>query len=544
MSKSEKGTNDFLKQGTLLAAASIIVRMIGLIYRIPMANTLGEEGNGIYSIAFNIYSLALIISSYSLPLAVSKMVAAKVAQKEYRNAYRYFMAALKFAIISGAVVGGAVFLGAEVLADLFETPGAKYPLQILAPTIFVVALLGVFRGFFQGNSTMVPTAVSQIFEQIVNAVVSVAAAYGFMKAHSASKHISAYGAAGGTLGTLMGAMTALVFLIGVYFLYKPVLKRKMKRDKTKDISNRVLYEGLIMTIMPVILSQTIYQCSSTIDTMLFGKIMKFKGMEEAVRSSMIGVYGSQYTVLLSVPLGIATAMGTSMIPSIVSSYTLGNYKEVKKKVKSVIKFNMLIAFPSVAGLTVLSEPIIRLLFPNLVTYRGIAAKLLLFGSAALIFSALSTVTSGVLQGINRMKLPMIHSAISLGIHIVIVAILLVATDMGIYALVIGNITFPLVVCILNARSVKQYLKYNQEVKTTFMIPLLSSVIMGASVFAVYQIMELLLHYNLISVAVSVIIGIIVYFVCILLFRGVEKHELQEMPMGRTMASIAEKVHLL
>lgn len=544
MSKSKKGTNDFLKQGTLLAAASIIVRMIGLIYRIPMANTLGEEGNGIYSIAYNIYSLALIISSYSLPLAVSKMVAARVAQKEYKNAYRYFMAALKFATVSGLIVGGVVFAGAEGLANLFETPGAKYPLQILAPTIFVVALLGVFRGFFQGNSTMVPTALSQIFEQIINAVVSVVAAYGFMKAHSASKNISAYGAAGGTLGTLTGAMTALLFLVGIYFLYKPVYRRKIKRDKTKNISNRALYEGLIMTIMPVILSQTIYQCSSTLDTMLFGKIMKYKGMEETVRSSMIGVYGSQYTVLLSVPLGIATSMGTSMIPSVVSSYTLGNYGEVKKKVKSVIKFNMLIAFPSAAGLTVLSEPVIRLLFPSLVTYRGVAAKLLLFGSVALVFSALSTVTSGVLQGINRMKLPMIHSAISLGIHIVIVAVLLAVTDMGVYALIIGNITFPLVVCILNARSVKKYLKYNQEVKTTFLIPLLSSVIMGAAVFAVYQILELLLHRNMISVVVSVIVGIVVYFVSILILKGVQEEELKEMPMGRTMASVAEKMHLL
>lgn len=544
MSKSKKGTNDFLKQGTLLAAASIIVRMIGLIYRIPMANILGEEGNGIYSIAFNIYSLALILSSYSLPLAVSKMVASKVAQKEYKNAYHYFTAALKFAILSGFVVGGIVFLGAGVLADFFETPGAKYPLQVLAPTIFIVALLGVFRGFFQGNSTMVPTAVSQVLEQIINAIISVAASYGFMKAHSASENISAYGAAGGTLGTLVGALTALSFLAGVYFLYHPVLKRKMKRDKTKTISNRALYEGLILTILPVILSQTVYQCSSTLDTMLFGKIMKFKGMEEVVRSSMIGVYGTQYTVLLSVPLGIATAMGTSMIPSIVSSYTLGNLDEVRKKVKSVVKFNMLIAFPAAAGLTVLSEPIICLLFPSLINYRGIAVKLLLFGSLALIFSALSTVTSGVLQGINRMNIPMFHSAISLGIHLIIVTVLLTVTNLGVYSLIIGNITFPLVVCILNGRSVRKYLRYKQEVKKTFMIPLLSSFIMAICVFSIYQITKLLLHSNLISVLLSVLIGIIVYFASILLFRGVEKEELQAMPMGRTLAAAAEKVHLL
>lgn len=544
MSDSKKKTNDFLKQGSILAFASILVRMIGLLYRIPLANMLGEEGNGIYGFAYTIYSLVLILSSYSLPLAVSKMVAAKTVQKEYKNAYKIFKNAMLFAIVIGAIAAGCLYFGADFFAGIAKYPGAQRPLRILAPTIFVVAILGVFRGFFQGKNTMVPTAFSQIFEQVINAFVSVFAAYSFMKAHSASEDISAYGASGSTLGTLMGSIAALLFLVFVYLIYRPVLKKQLHRDKSLEESNKEIYRMLFFTIMPVILSQTVYQISGTIDMTLFGNIMAAKNMDETVRTSLLGVYSSQYTVLLSVPLGIATAMGTSMIPSIVSSFTTGKMREVKLKVKSVVKFNMLLAFPAAVGLTVLSKPIIVLLFPSLVAYKGVASSLLLLGSIALVFYALSTVTSGVLQAVNQMRVPVTHSAISLGIHIVLVYVLLQFTDMGVYALIAGNVTFPLVVCILNWYSVKKYLKYKQEVKTTFVIPCLASIIMGIACYITYAISYRVLHRNAISVILAIFIAIVVYFVGLLLLRAVDEEELKGMPMGRTMYTVARKLHLI
>ena len=149
MENQKKKTNDILKQGTILAAASILVRLIGMVYRIPLGNQLGEVGNGYYSIAYSIYSLALIISSYGLPLAVSKMVADKNTKKEYKNSYKIFKNSLLFSIIVGALVGGIIFFGADFFAGLMKSPGSVKPLKVLAPTIFCVAMLGVFRGFFK-----------------------------------------------------------------------------------------------------------------------------------------------------------------------------------------------------------------------------------------------------------------------------------------------------------------------------------------------------------------------------------------------------------
>ena len=544
MSASKKKTNDFLKQGSILAVAGILCRVIGLIYRIPMANILGEEGNGIYGVAFNLYNLMLLLSSYSLPLAVSKLVATKNVKKEYRNAYQIFKNAMYFALASGMFACSILYFGADVLADAAKYPGVSMPLKVLAPTIIVVAIIGVLRGFFQGKNTMVPTAISQILEQIINAIVSVYAAYAFMKAHSASNDISAYGAMGGTWGTFWGAVTALIFLIFVFLLYYPTIKRHLHRDQNAKESNKEIYRMLFYTITPVILSQTVFQISSTIDVALFGNVMAAKGVDETVRNSLQGVFSSQYTVLINVPLGIATAMGTSMIPSIVSSFTLEHFKEVKEKVRSVVKFNMLIAFPSALGLTVLAGPITTLLFPSLVQYRAVATGLLTMGSMAIIFYALSTVTSGILQAINQMRVPVIHSVISLTIHIVIVFVLLEFTDFGIYSLVAGTVTFPLVVCILNWNSVRKLLHYKQEIKTTFLIPFLSSVIMAVAALGVYQGVYAILHSNLIGVMVSVIVAVIVYCVSILLLKGVTDEELVNMPMGNKLYWIAHKLHLI
>ena len=185
-SKNNKVASGFLKQGSILAVASILVRLIGMIYRIPMANIIGDEGNGVYSAAFEIYNILLIISSYGMPMAVSKMVSAKISQKRYKSAYKIFRCSMTVSICTGGIAALFVYFGADWIEAKFfsKYSGIAVPLRVLAPTIFIVAVMGVFRGLFQGHRTMLPTAISQIFEQVVNAFVSVGAAYFFMRAHS------------------------------------------------------------------------------------------------------------------------------------------------------------------------------------------------------------------------------------------------------------------------------------------------------------------------------------------------------------------------
>jgi len=170
--QTEKGTS-FVKQAGILAAAGIICRIIGLLYRSPLTGIIGETGNGFYAPAYRIYQMILLISSYSIPAAVSKVISQRLAVGQYKNAQRIFRCSLIYVI----VVGGIASLFAFCFADVLSPGKAAMVLRMLAPTIFFSGLLGVLRGYFQAHHTMTPTSISQIAEQIVNAVVSVLAAH-------------------------------------------------------------------------------------------------------------------------------------------------------------------------------------------------------------------------------------------------------------------------------------------------------------------------------------------------------------------------------
>lgn len=210
MGKEKKIESNFLVQGSILAVASIISRVIGLLYRIPLKAIIGDIGNDYYGTAMEIYSILLLISSYSLPLAVSKLVSTRMAKGQRRNAYRILKGALIFALVSGTAAGLVVYFGAGVItAYVVKTPMSIFALRVLAPTLLIVALLGVMRGFFQGMGTMMPSAISQLIEQIVNAGISVWTAYMLYQygtkigavLGNPSTYAEAYGAAGGTIGT-------------------------------------------------------------------------------------------------------------------------------------------------------------------------------------------------------------------------------------------------------------------------------------------------------------------------------------------------------
>ncbi len=520
-----------LLQGGILAGAGIITKIIGFAYRLPMGNMMGEEGNGLYSVAFGIYGIALTISSYSLPLAVSKMISARLAKGEYQNMRRVLANALVYALVAGLLAMNVLYFGAGILEGLYNRPGIEKPLRVLAPTTFIVALLGVFRGYFQGHGEMVSTSVSQILEQIVNAVVSVFATWQFMRMYAAKKDAPSYGAAGGTLGTLAGAFVALLFLM---YLFVANRKRYRYRPNPNERleSGAEIYKALFLTIIPVILSQTIYQIGYTIDDIMFGQLMEWQGYTDKVVASLQGVYNTQYNQLVNLPVAIATAMAASTLPSIVLSRMQNDIRGMHQKITQVIKVNMVIAFPSAVGLAVLAEPIMKMLFPSLVTYRTQAVMLLMTGSSAVVFYALSTLTTSILQGNNYMKLPVIHSAISLGIHIVLLGILLVFTDLGIYALVICNVIFPMVVSALNCRSIRKNVGYRWEFLNTFIKPVIASAAMGIVATAIYQ--ELGKAFDNVYLISVIAFGaaVIVYAVVILQIRCFSEEELESIPGGR------------
>lgn len=545
----KKAGANFIIQGSILAIAGIIVRLIGMLYRIPLANYIGDEGNGYYSAAYNIYSIMLILSSYSLPVAVSKMVSARLARGQYRNARKILRAALFYATIVGGVGFCALWFGSGFFAEhVIKMPYSAYALKVLAPTVWIMAYLGVLRGFFQGHSTMVPTAVSQIFEQIVNAVISLLAAKSLFDlgvksnlVYGSTEYSYAFGAAGGALGTGAGALTALILFVGLYLMYRPKMKRRIRKEQgTSAESYGMITSTLFLTVVPIIVSSSLYNSSTVIDNVLFGQIMTGLGEAKQIASQW-GIYSGKYHLLFNIPVAVANSLSSSLIPALSRAVAEKDRKQTLNRIASAIRFSMIIAIPSAVGLAVLAAPISNLLFPGRDNTDLI--KMTCYGSSAVVVYSLSTVTNAVLQGINRMKTPIRNAGISLVLHTVILFVMLRYLHMGIYGVLYANILFALFICILNARSIARFKRYRQEVKKTFLIPMVASAVMGAAAFGVYRAAYNIFG-NLISTGISVLVAVAVYFVLLILLKGVDAQELRSMPGGTRLSGLARKLHLM
>ncbi|MFG6384636.1 MAG: polysaccharide biosynthesis protein [Lachnospiraceae bacterium] len=551
MGKRKKNESNFLVQGSILAVASIISRVIGLLYRIPLKSIIGDIGNDYYGTAMEIYSILLLISSYSLPLAVSKLVSTRIAKGQWKNAYRIFKGAIIFALISGTIASLIVYFGAGFITTyIVMTPLSKYALEVLAPTLAVVAVLGVIRGFFQGMGTMMPSALSQLCEQVINAIVSVCVAYVLYQKGmqigavlgNPSTYAEAYGAGGGTIGTEAGAIAALVVVLFILFLYHPRFKRNAKQDRTKKLeSYSTIFFVLTITIIPVLLSTTIYNITSFLDLGVFKQIAAMQGYKANDYSKMWGIYVGEYKVLINVPIAIASSVSASSVPSLSTAFAAKDMAQVKRKVSYSIRFIMIIAIPCAVGMGVLASPILQLLFHD---NRELPERMMQIGAISIVFYSLSTLSNGILQGINRMNVPVKNAAITLFLHIGVLAILMYGLDLNIYAVVWANTFFSGMMCILNGMAIKKYLRYRQEILRTFIIPSISAAVMGGAVYGVYHFLINTTKINAVATIASICVGVCVYGILLLLLRGLRENELRNFPMGSLIVRIAKKLHLM
>ena len=552
-SRPEKtgGESNFVVQGSILAIASIVVRIIGIAYRIPMINIIGDEGMGYYGTAFNVYNIALLLSSYSLPLAVSKMVSVRLARKQYRNSVRILRAALVYATVVGAMAAAVIWFGADFFArEVFFMPYAAFALKTLAPTVWIMAYLGVFRGYYQGRGTMVPTALSQVFEQIVNAIVSVAAGswlfnqaikVEILNGESGSGYSNSWGAAGGTIGTGAGAFTALVFLLVLFAAYQRTIRKKVRRDRSGSLeSYGTITKILFFTVVPVVVSSAIYNVNSVLDNGLLAYNFKSLGMEEEFISQW-GVYTGKYHLLINVPMAVSNALSSSLIPSVSRAVATGDRRMVKKKVAAAIRFSLLIAIPSAVGLTVLAGPVNNLLFSG---DNDLAVQMTLYGSIAVVFYSVSTVTNAILQGIDRMRLPIVHALTALVLHLAAMEVMVLVFHMGIFSMVFANILFAVIMCFLNHRSIRKILGYRQEVKKTILLPAAASAVMGAAAVGVYKLIHLGIQSNAVCTLGAVAAAVAVYGVLLVKLGCLDEDELHQMPGGTRLLQVFRKLRLM
>lgn len=537
---------DFLLQGGVLASAAILGRIIGLIYRIPLTSVIGDLGNNYYGCAFDIYNIFLLISSYSLPMAVSRIVSDYRSKGESRNAYRVLKCAFLFAMFAGAAAGAAIFFGARfITGTVFQTPLSMYALRVLAPTLLITAFLGVLRGFFQGMENMYPSAVSQVLEQLINAFVSVLAAYylasrgesiGKVLANEEGYH-AAYGAAGAAVGTTVGAAFSLFFLYILYKGFIRIWRKKMRKEHIKRIPNEILFRRMMLTVLPFLAASVLFNLNVVIEQGIFKHMMKAQAQADQI-ALWWGVFSGKFRTLINLPIAIAAAIGAACIPSITASFVKERHEETVEKTELAIRFVMLIAFPFSFVLMLLSAPLMEFLFQD---SQPLASGLLLAGGMIVILYSLSTVTASILQGIGKLRAPVVNSGIALVLEVVSLIAMLKFTKLQIYAVVAAMTVFGICVTLLNQIALYRSGYWAPEFMKTFVLPGVCASIMASMSWIIETALSQVIEWKYVTVPVAIVCGVLVYLILLLTLRAMTPEEMRQFPGGRWMANIMERM---
>ncbi len=535
--------NNLVKNASILMIASMISRIIGLLYRRPLGDILGSVGLGYYGYASNLYSILLLISSYSIPMAVSKIVSERLALKQYRNAHKVFRGALMYAAAVGGIAALVAFFGGRFLLPQNQL-NALPALRVLAPTIFLSAILGVFRGYFQAHQNMTPTSISQIAEQIMNAIVSILAAWLLVRslAPEGGTERAIYGAVGGTMGTAAGVVTGLLFMLFVYGVNRQIFKKRMKRDHhSEEESYGYVFRIIFLMVTPIIFTTFINNASTYLDSYLYSSIQDMHGFAADSISAAYGEFSNYYIPLINIPLAIASASASALMPEVSGQFALGNHEQANQQINTTIRLTMFICIPAMVGLTVLAAPIMGVLFPS---SSELAAKILMYGTLYVVFTALATITGSVLQSIGQQKTALFNAGVSLILNLAALAVLLLLVPrLDIYAVMIANILFSVVYCLMNALSMKRYLGHKNEMKKTYLEPLLASVLMGAVAVLVYRGLFHLLRRPFIALVIAILAAILVYLVGYVKVSHTTEEEMRRFPMGTKLVKVLRMIRI-
>ena len=541
-------------QAGILAMASMIVRVIGLLYRAPLTAIIGDEGNGYYGTAYNIYTIILMVSSYSMPSAISKLMAQKLAVGEYRNANRVFRCALTYGVLVGLVGSGVLFFGARFLVP----DVAVCVLQVFAPTVFLFGILGSMRGYFQARGSMVQTSVSQILEQLANAVVSIAAAWLLMQTAVGADPTrrAQLGAMGSALGTGAGVLIALLFMVFCFRRSKEGRKAEILSDATgKEEKYRIFLRDTVLVITPFMLSGVIMNLTTSLNQTIYMRMLiDLKGAGETATTTLYGIFSNKAVVISNIPISIATAVSSAIIPGISAAYARRDETGARRQVGNAIRITSIIAIPSAVGLAVLARPITMLMFPQMESLE-LASSLLSLLAVTVIFYSISTITNAALQSIGRMNLPLVSAGIALVVQTVVLVALLRFTDLDVRALVLVSILYSVMIFAVNQYYLRRFLGIRQDVRRDYLQPLLCAALMGAAAKAVYYLVSMAAEpvenlpkgfyfRNLAATAAALLAAVLVYGYTMVRSGTIRRKDLLSMPKGQSLVRLMEKLHWL
>lgn len=539
--KEKKKKTTFAKNVLMLMFSQVLIKLLGLIYRLAITNVkgFGDVGNGYYSAGYQVYAVLLIISSQGIPGAVSKLVSNKVAKGKYNEAHRVFKLSMVVFGIIGFIASLLLLLSANfVSSKILNVPDVSYVLKVLSPAIFFVCVSAVIRGYFAGLGTMKASSISQALEQFFNCVLTITFVYALV---GKEPYIMA---AGGNLSTTLAILISFSYLIVFY-------KKNIKewREESDDVvittkeENKKMAKMIIATAIPLTVGSVISVVTSFIDTVTvsnciqiaYSGILKSKILLEKEAMRLTGIL-SKVDTLVNLPLAVNLSFYSALIPEITAAISKKDFKSASKKISFSISSSLLILIPCAIGFIVLADPILKMLYPN----ASDGAHILQIAAVTMVFVGINHTIQGSLFGLGKMYTPALALLIGCVIKIGLNLVLITNPNINIYGAVISSFICQFVVFMIVYITMKRNIKVKFEPVKHIIKPLLAGLIMGTVIFFINYLFNGVIRNSILTI-INIMIGAVVYLISVFALKILSKDEILMLPKGEKIYNLLVKL---
>lgn len=520
----------FLKGAAILGVAGVLVKLIGAFFRIPLANFLSDEGMSFYQTPYPIYNWLLVVSTAGIPAAIAKSVSEKLAEEDELGAHKIFRVALGLMFVIGLVSSLLMFLFAERLAIAVRNPQATYAIQAIAPAIVFIAVMSVFRGYFNGHQDLAPYGISQVFEQIGRVGVGLTLALVLLNRGEP------FAAAGATFGATAGAVVGFVV---IYLLYQFRYRHyHHKVDRITGEETRQIIRRLLKIAIPITIGASIIPIMGIIDLALVMRRLTEIGFGENA-NDLYGQLTAYAGALINIPQVVTAGIQISIIPAVSASFALSDHDELKNTIRNGIRTALIIGVPAAIGLSVMAKEIMLLLYPLQKEVVASAFVILQILGIGFIFLSLFQVTAGVLQGLGKQQVPAKNLFVGAVIKVFLVYFLVGIPWLNIRGAAISTLATYFIACLLNLRSLKKT-GYLEIAKWRHILgPIGSGVAMGIFVRLAYSALGLILPGS-VATLLAIAAAAVFYLVMVFVTRSISLDELSMLPGGTRLARILGK----
>ena len=525
----EKKKVSFVQGAAILGIAGLIVKVIGAAFRIPLANTIGLIGTSYYDTAYPYYSWLLVISSSGLPTAISKMVSERVTLGDYRGAHRVFTTAMQILCCIGLLTSILMFFGSDYIARLHMLPEAAYCFKALAPALFFVALMCAYRGYMQGMQQMVPTAISQVVEQVGKLAVGLTLAFMLLDAGPE------YAAMGALIGVTVSELLALIYVMLSYRRRWPKIRARLERSVRREAEP--VAARLIAIALPITIGASISPLASVVDSALIIRILLKLGYAKETAQTAFSLMRTNVATLTNMPGVLTMALAMSLVPAISAFSAKRDHAGIQDTARLGLKLALIIGLPCAVGLFVLASPILAMLYPNLTEGElTLAVDLMHTSSIGVIFLSLVQSMTGVIQGMGKPNVPVFNLFIGFVLKVASLLALMNIPQINIQGAAVSTVVCYAFAGIADTIYVIRRAKLRLGLVDVLLKPVLSSGVMGFVVFMIYSFMQDLEHQALSTLA-AVAVGVFAYGVMAIYFRFFSREELAYIPGGQRIRKL-------